>query len=194
MGIFSAVAAALPGVGSYLGAKETNRANRDISARQMAFSADEAQKNRDFQERMSSTAIQRRMQDLKAGGLNPILAGTSDASTPAGGMGQSAGIPAVNEIEAAMQSALQFKRVRQEIENMEQQYRVMQDQRHNLTADTLKKNQENEFIQKQSQLLGAKVPRAKAEEDMKADIYGKVQQMWDKIWPSFNSAFDFKGK
>ena len=47
----------------------------------------EAQKNRDYQTEMSNTSIQRRMADLKAAGLNPLLAVESagaGASTPSG--------------------------------------------------------------------------------------------------------------
>lgn len=57
--------------------------------RAMQFSAEQAQLNRDWQERMSSTAYQRAVSDMKAAGINPILAYTQGpASTPAGDSAQ----------------------------------------------------------------------------------------------------------
>jgi len=57
-----------------------------------ALTVREAGKNRDFQERMSSTAHQREVEDLKAAGINPLMSGMGGASQPSGAMGDYGGL------------------------------------------------------------------------------------------------------
>lgn len=65
---------------------------RDWAAEQnmlaMQHSATEAQKNRDWQERLSNSSHQRAVDDLIKAGLNPVLGAMSGASTPSGATGQ----------------------------------------------------------------------------------------------------------
>lgn len=92
------------GGASLIGGYLSNRAQRA-----------EAQRNRDFQERMRNTSWQAAVEDMRAAGLNPALAYQhGGAQSPSGSMAQQSDI-----ITPAVGSALQARRLREDILNME---------------------------------------------------------------------------
>lgn len=98
-----AIGAGIGAVASIFGGNKANKAN-----------AREARLNREFQDKLSRTAHQREVKDLRAAGLNPILSATggSGASTPSGSQATQ------ENIGKGVTSALALRSQNAEIDNI----------------------------------------------------------------------------
>ncbi len=165
---------------SLLGGRERNVAQSAQAQRQM-----------DFQERMSSTAHQREVADLRKAGLNPILSATGGrgASSPGGAQAaiQDVLTPAVN-------SALTGRRMTQEISNMkavrwEALARIGQ-----INATTAKTLLEANNVEAQNQLLDMQLPGAQTEALIDRSQFGMIMRTLNRLNPIGGAATGaFKG-
>lgn len=98
------------GIGSALlaseGQEQANAANIQSAREQMAF-----------QERMSNTAHQREVTDLKAAGLNPVLSANAGAGTPTGALAISGN--EAPDFSKVIGTALQARQMQQDFREIE---------------------------------------------------------------------------
>lgn len=118
------------------------------------FNADQSQMNRDFQERMSSTAHQREVKDLMAAGLNPILSVNHGASTPGG---SSASTSAMDYGSKAVSSGQQASDAVENAKSKEVERSLLTEQATKTRAEQQKVSADTEVSKKQLDVMDQEV-------------------------------------
>lgn len=177
----------------FLGGERQNSANAKQAAASMAFEGQQAQMNRDFQERMSSSAHQREVKDLALAGLNPILSATGGpgASTPAGAKGSGTQAQMVDTISSAQQGRRQALEQRN-IHEMNRQIKMdtgLKEKQLWLARDQAEKVQEETRSEKaHGDLLRNQIPGSETEAKIDRSSYGQGIRYIDRIGKTIGSA------
>lgn len=163
----------IPGIGD---AQAQERANK--------LNLEEAARNRKFQERMSNTAYQRAMLDMRKAGLNPMLAfSQGGASTPSGSTATVQSASKTGLVDTALKATTGIGGLQQQATALQQQQAVNDANIRSTNATAAKTVADTQRIQVETAKMKKDLPAAELQEKLSR----KGSRLIDKALDSMES-------